>query len=703
MIVLILDRDLRMTGMTDQVAGLIVAEAAYTCNLTVPMREWMDKGQDDGFVAFEELTGGWGLYRVQTVSASTDNAMAAIYAESIGYDLLTAPYILDKRPTNISAGAALPIILEGTGWEVGRITTTGLASTTWYDCSRLEALNDLAKVWGVRYGFRVAVSGNAVTHKYVDLISAAPVWRGKRYRAGKDLTITKRNIDNRSLITALYGRGKGEQSGDGYGRRIKFVDVVWSKADGDPADKPYGQDYVFDADAAEIYGMRYGLATFQDIEDPEELLRATWAQLQTLKAPQLNYELTVADLERMGYPHEAVRVGDRCLIVIDELGIEAAAAISAIDRDYVNPGATKVTFGQPSGKLSARIAQGAKTWDRAAALNPTGTVPTDMITGALDVAKTQLQSSQTNFATDSTGAFVWTAADGGSAMRITGDGLQIASSKIGDDWDWTVAATGEGLVATLITAGVLNADLIKAGLLASVNGKTWIDMVNGTFSFGDGAITFDGTTFAVSPKGVIPMQDTAPADPALDALWINTAVNPNTLMRWDGEMWQETGNDLSGYATTSEVGGAVDGLYDALSQASQHADATYATKDGVTTQISTAMTQTAQSIEMRFTSIEQLVEQIGGDSSGNYDLLNRYIRFQDGHIILGEEGNDFTMDISNDRISFLQSGTEVAYMSNSKLYITQGEILDSLRLGNYAFTPRANGNLSFTWVGGDGA
>ena len=70
-------------------------------------------------------------------------------------------------------------------------------------------------------------------------------------------------------------------------------------------------------------------------------------------------------------------------------------------------------------------------------------------------------------------------------------------------------------------------------------------------------------------------------DPALDALWINTAVNPNTLMRWDGEMWQETGTDLSGYATTSEVGGAVDGLYDALSQASQHADATYATKDGV--------------------------------------------------------------------------------------------------------------------------
>ena len=50
----------------------------------------------------------------------------------------------------------------------------------------------------------------------------------------------------------------------------------------------------------------------------------------------------------------------------------------------------------------------------------------------------------------------------------------------------------------------------------------------------------------------------------------------------------------------------------------------------------------------------------------------------------------------------MQSGTEVAYLSNSKLYITQGEILDSLRLGNYAFTPRANGNLSFTWVGGDG-
>ena len=63
--------------------------------------------------------------------------------------------------------------------------------------------------------------------------------------------------------------------------------------------------------------------------------------------------------------------------------------------------------------------------------------------------------------------------------------------------------------------------------------------------------------------------------------------------------------------------------------------------------------------------------------------------------ILGEINNSLMLKISNDKISFLQNGIEVAYMTDNKLYITDGEFLNSLQLGNFAFYPRSSGNLSF--------
>ncbi|WP_417027223.1 phage tail spike protein [Baileyella intestinalis] len=59
---------------------------------------------------------------------------------------------------------------------------------------------------------------------------------------------------------------------------------------------------------------------------------------------------------------------------------------------------------------------------------------------------------------------------------------------------------------------------------------------------------------------------------------------------------------------------------------------------------------------------------------------------------------DISLRLGNDRISFIQgtgdAAYEVAFISNNQLYITSGEFLKGLRLGNYALIPGANGNLS---------
>ena len=114
--------------------------------------------------------------------------------------------------------------------------------------------------------------------------------------------------------------------------------------------------------------------------------------------------------------------------------------------------------------------------------------------------------------------------------------------------------------------------------------------------------------------------------------------------------------------------------------------------------INTQFSQTNEEFEFRFNKFEQDVNNVAAGTNAKFQEISKYIRFIDGNIILGEEGNELTLKIENDRIAFLESGAEVAYFSNRKLYVLDGEFLNSLTLGNFAFLPRANGNLSFKKV-----
>lgn len=111
--------------------------------------------------------------------------------------------------------------------------------------------------------------------------------------------------------------------------------------------------------------------------------------------------------------------------------------------------------------------------------------------------------------------------------------------------------------------------------------------------------------------------------------------------------------------------------------------------------VSTKFTQTANDWTFQFTNLTQEFNSFSSDTQENFNEIVRYIRFVDGNIILGMINNSSSLKISNGRISFMEGETEVAYISNGKLFITDGEFLNSLQLGNFTFEPRSNGNLSF--------
>lgn len=121
--------------------------------------------------------------------------------------------------------------------------------------------------------------------------------------------------------------------------------------------------------------------------------------------------------------------------------------------------------------------------------------------------------------------------------------------------------------------------------------------------------------------------------------------------------------------------------------------------DALIESASTQVTQTAEDVEIRFNEFSQDMDAVVAGQDAQFQEISKYIRFIDGNIVLGEEGNTLTLQIANNKISFLDAGAEVAYFSNNKLYVTDGEFLHSLQLGNFAFMPRSNGNLSFKKVG----
>ena len=125
----------------------------------------------------------------------------------------------------------------------------------------------------------------------------------------------------------------------------------------------------------------------------------------------------------------------------------------------------------------------------------------------------------------------------------------------------------------------------------------------------------------------------------------------------------------------------------------------YATNGELEALIETTMTQLSDSFNFLFTELEQTVNANDADARAQFTEISKYIRFENGDIVLGESGNSIILRIENDRIAFLDEGAEVAYFSNKHLVVLDGSFLHSLQIGKFGLIPRGNGNLSLVKVG----
>ena len=87
----------------------------------------------------------------------------------------------------------------------------GLKSTNFYFESARSCIAKIINTWGGEIKYRLVFDGNTITQRYIDLIESRGNDTGKRFEYGKDIIDIERQVSLESVITACYGRGKGEE------------------------------------------------------------------------------------------------------------------------------------------------------------------------------------------------------------------------------------------------------------------------------------------------------------------------------------------------------------------------------------------------------------------------------------------------------------------------------------------------------------
>lgn len=282
----------------------------------------------------------------------TDEQVTYTCIENAYDELASYTYIKDKRPTAI-ASAMLQMVLDGTRWSVGTCPEVSPKFCSFYYISVLEAIQKIVNLWDFEVQFQVKIDGitNEIKQRNINLYTKLGKRTNKRFEYGSNLLSVTQANDNTGLYTALVGRGKGVQVSngdtdtdpDGYGRRITFADVVWSTQNGNPLNKPKGQEYLEDPSATAAYGFpdghpRIGFVVFQDCEDPNELIQLTYNKLQEVNHPQVQFSASIADVG-------SLNLGDTIAIIRHDIGIEYYTRVFKVVHDLLDSSNNTVELG----------------------------------------------------------------------------------------------------------------------------------------------------------------------------------------------------------------------------------------------------------------------------------------------------------------------------------------------------------------------
>lgn len=430
------------------------------------------------------------LYKIDHVTKTSTTDVKIVGVHTFFDDMESDGYVKDFRPTNRELVGVLTTILDGSRWQLGTVNIQRRYTGNFYYVTRKEALSKLIEATQIEIKPRLEFSRGKITGRYLDVFTRLGARNGKVFVHGRDLLTVSEKKSQGAIYTAVVGRGKGEETDTGgYGRRITFKDVVWTKSRGNAVDKPAGQEYVEIPAMTKLYGFEKGtkprikIVEFQDETDKEKLLRLSYEWLEKNSRMQVEYSAKVLNVGNL-------ELGDTVGIFNPKLGIKYETRVFKVKRNLVDNKLTEFGIGDkvttsPFSR-TIELAKEMKSFqdDTVYWLDKIRERLSDKLINE-DGYNYDLKADNEYKVPAGYYSFDKPIDQNPTKVVYMGAGkIAIANSKKPTgEWNWKTFLDGTGATLDLINTGVL-----KAGRIQSADGRSYWDLDTGEFHIEQSAI-----------------------------------------------------------------------------------------------------------------------------------------------------------------------------------------------------------------------
>ena len=426
----------------------------------------------ENVIAAEE-NGKKKLYRIYNVVRELYSVTA--YARPIFYDLIDK-VLLDVRPTNKIGQEALNIILADTGFTGHSNIST--SSTAYYVRKNIvesilgDEENSFINRWGGEFyceNFDIYIN---------DRIGSD---NGVRVEFGYNLNEIEEDVNIEEVVTRIIPVGYDGIMLDG--------ETPWVDS---PLINKYTQPKmrVIEFSDVKVKESSDDEEGFDTIEEARaELIRQCNLLYENdIDKPTVNYKIDMINLANTTAYKDfkmlvEVNKGDTVTCYIKHLDIDVKARVIDYERDLITGEYTSIELGNAVSNFFNKQADIQSQVDNI--LNDNGSVNAGTVEGAINAIKTQFKALKDIAQPQDVRAIIFEDRVEDSptfgCMCLGTMGFEIASSfKPGTkEWDFKTFGTGQGFYADYIVAGVLNANLIKTGIIRALNGESWINLDTG--------------------------------------------------------------------------------------------------------------------------------------------------------------------------------------------------------------------------------
>lgn len=325
------------------IARCVHDERNHTLSAEIPIHHAARPGEYLGIACVD---GRFRLFCIDYADEDEDTATTAITATDAAVDELSGTIISRAETESVTAEKAVREIIEAAGFEVGVYEANDKTSSVKSGMvSAWEALSDAAKAYNLFMAPHYTFAGNRITGKTVDVLAKNPVYRGRLVERGNDASSIRISYGKRPR-PAIYPIGADN---------LNIAGVAWSKANGDPVDKPAGQLWIGVPEAVEAYGARGQTYEEPNITDANELTRKAWDKAQEAARPEVTATARISDMEMIaGQDWKKIRMFD-LVRVRPKYGQDAEEQVIRIERDYVRHADTKITLGKEADSSAKQV------------------------------------------------------------------------------------------------------------------------------------------------------------------------------------------------------------------------------------------------------------------------------------------------------------------------------------------------------------